>query len=71
MAQRVFRGTGDVDGDDDLQLSSGIYRIINEASQSTVRVHQHGRPMQLSYGFELLGIFEQVKTRPPRRCLDD
>ncbi|KAF8907522.1 hypothetical protein CPB85DRAFT_1311531 [Mucidula mucida] len=41
------------------KLCSGIYRIINEASQSTVRVHQHGRPMQLSYGFELLGIFEQ------------
>ncbi|KIY64411.1 hypothetical protein CYLTODRAFT_425241 [Cylindrobasidium torrendii FP15055 ss-10] len=43
------------------QLKAGVYRIVNEASQSSVRVHQIGRPMKLSYGFELLGSYEQFE----------
>ncbi|KIY68002.1 hypothetical protein CYLTODRAFT_422036 [Cylindrobasidium torrendii FP15055 ss-10] len=41
------------------KLVSGVYRIINEASQSTIRVHQHAQPLLLSYRYELLGVFEQ------------
>lgn len=44
-----------------VQLVSGVYRIISEASHSTVRVHQHGKPILLSYRYELLGVFEQVR----------
>ncbi|KAK0204050.1 hypothetical protein DFS33DRAFT_1384313 [Desarmillaria ectypa] len=41
------------------KLVSGVYRIISEASHSTVRVHQHGKPILLSHRYELLGVFEQ------------